>query len=166
LLALAAAASLASVAAIQLRRLHRLAARASRAPIAVTDGRIRTLLESTAGIWLRLAAVTALAYLLQENLERAIAGAGPLPGLGVVGGDHQAVIPILAFVTFAIAVVAGLYRWRREVLLAVARAAARRRRSTIAMGRPTPPRATVTPATAFVRRNGLRAPPSRLPAQP
>jgi hypothetical protein len=158
LAAIAAAASLAVVATLQLRRLHRLAARAQRLPILVEDAGIRTLVDSIATGWLRLTAATALAFLLQENLEGAIAGEARLPGLMAIGGEHQAAIPILAFVTFGVAFVAALYRWRRDILLAVSRAPARRPRASTVVERPRTHDLDRL-AGRSVGHHGLRAPP-------
>ena len=79
--------------------------------------------------------------------------------MGAFAGEHQAAIPIVAFVTLALAVVAAIYRWRRDLLVALARAGARRRRATPTTPRPAPsPR--VRAGAALVRLNGLRAPPA------
>ena len=104
------------------------------------------------------AAGTIAAYLIQENIETASTGA-PLPGVGVLGGEHAIGLPVLFAVSLVIAVVAALVGWRREVLLARIRAAAR--------GRLRAPAATLRPALAAARlggrregrRNGVRAPP-------
>ena len=83
------------------------------------------LLAGLGFTWLRLAAATGAAFLVQENLERTSIGQ-PLPGLGVFGSlAFPNALPILVAVTFAVALVGALFRWRIETL--AARIAAARR---------------------------------------
>jgi len=75
--------------------------------------------------WLRLGAATGAAFVVQENLERASIGQ-PLPGLGVLGSiAFPDALPILLAVTFAIALLGTLFRWRIETLAARVAAAHR-----------------------------------------
>lgn len=155
---LAVTAGLVGVVATQLRRLRRLAATASVAGADVTDGGVRRLLDLLGALWVRVALITSIGYVVQENVEGASAGA-TLPGLGVVGGEHIVALPILMLVSLVVAAVGALVGWRREVLLARlrARTAFRPRRAgairlSIAAELPHPP--------AEPRRNGVRAPPA------
>ncbi|HYC07953.1 MAG TPA: hypothetical protein VEG29_08515 [Candidatus Binatia bacterium] len=85
------------------------------------------LLAGLGVTWLRLAAATGAAFLVQENLERASIGQ-PLPGLGVFGSlAFPNALPILVGVTFAVALVGALFRWRIETLAARIAAARRAR---------------------------------------
>jgi hypothetical protein len=69
-------------------------------------------------LWLGLLPATALLFVLQENLEHLGVGDG-LPGLGVVArGGSPLALTIIAAVTFGVALVGALYRWRRDTLVA------------------------------------------------
>jgi hypothetical protein len=76
------------------------------------------------GLWLGVAAVTTVLFVVQENLERRQIGEA-LPGLSVLG---SAAYPHAAFVITAVALaisfVVALFRWRRDVLVARIRSAA------------------------------------------
>ncbi len=146
------------VAAAQWRRLRRLAADVHAGTVRVNDGSLDRFLGLLGPLWIRVSAGTIAAYVIQENIETASTGA-PLPGVGVLGGEHAIGLPVLFAVSLVIAVVGALVGWRREVLLARIRAAAR--------GRLRAPAATLRPALAAARlggrregrRNGVRAPP-------
>lgn len=146
------------VAVSQWRRLHRLAADVHAGTVRLKAGGLDRFLELLGPLWLRVSVGTIAAYLLQENVETASIGA-PLPGLGVLGGEHAIALPVLLAISLAVAAVGALVGWRREVLLARIRAAARRRfRAPAAVLRP----ALVVdrPASRLEeRRNGVRAPP-------
>ncbi|MDA8202259.1 MAG: hypothetical protein M0Z49_05805 [Chloroflexi bacterium] len=146
------------VAAAQWRRLRRLAADVQAGTVRLQGGGLDRFLELLGPLWLRVSAGTIAAYLIQENIETASIGA-PLPGLGVLGGEHMIALPVLFAVSLAVAAVGALVGWRREVLLARIRAAARRRfRAVVAVLRPA--LAVDRPASRREgRRNGVRAPP-------
>jgi hypothetical protein len=151
------------VAAAQWRRLRRLAADVQAGTVRLNGGGLDRFLQLLPPLWLRVSAGTIAAYLLQENVETASIGA-PLPGLGVLGGEHAIALPVLLVVSLAVAAVRALVGWRREVLLARISAAARRRvRAPAATLRP----ALVNdrPAGRLAERlNGVRAPPLPKPA--
>jgi uncharacterized membrane protein len=70
------------------------------------------------GLWLRLAGITAVVFVVQENLEHRDAGLA-LPGLSVLGSaeyPHAAIV--IAAIAFAVAAVVSLFRWRRDILVA------------------------------------------------
>ena len=146
------------VAAAQWRRLRRLAADVQSGTVRLDGGGLDRLLALLRPLWLRVSAGTIAAYLIQENIETASTGA-PLPGLGVLGGEHAIGLPVLLAVSLVVAAIGALVGWRREVLLARIRAAARRQLRA--------PVATLRPALAADRpagrregrRNGVRAPP-------
>lgn len=146
------------VAAAQWRRLRRLAVGVGAGTVRLADGGLDRFLELLRPLWLRVSAGTIAAYLIQENTETASIGA-PLPGLGVLGGEHAIALPVLLAVSLVVAAVGALVGWRREILLARIRAAARLRLRA--------PAATLRPALDVDRpanrregrRNGVRAPP-------
>lgn len=161
LVVLSVTAGLAAVAAAQLRRLRRLAATVHVAGVEVADGGVRPFLGLLGGLWLRVAVITSIGYLVQENLETASAGA-TVPGLGVLGGEHAVALPILVFVSLVVAAVGALVGWRREVLLARLRV-----RTAFPPGRGEgirlPSAAALPHPSIEPRRNGVRAPPAMFP---
>jgi hypothetical protein len=152
---------LAVVAATQFRRLRRLAAGVRSGAIRLDDGGLDRFFELLRPLWPRVTAGTVLAYLVQENLETTSTGAS-LPGLGALAGEHAIAVPILVAVSFVVAIVGALVGWRREVLLARLRAAAKgRRRAPVTILRPA--LASPRPAGRLEgSRNGVRAPPRGL----
>ncbi|MEX1173516.1 MAG: hypothetical protein WEG56_12995 [Chloroflexota bacterium] len=151
--------ALVAVVVAQFRRLQRLAIAMRAGTLRVGDAggsRFFALLRPLA---LRLSVAVVAAYVLQENIEIATSGAG-LPGLGVLAGEHAVALPILIAVSLLVAAVGALVGWRREVMLARLRAAARRRlRAAATVVRPA--QTSDRPAgTIERRRNGVRAPPS------
>ena len=154
---LAAVAALFAAAVTQMRRLLRLSERVRMSGVVVRDCGSRPLLRAVARRWPRLMAASSIAFLVQENLERM--GAGSDPGLQVVTGDRAVALPLLLLASLAVAIVAAIYRWRRDVLLAIVRTGMRSRRRTAPAPRPT---GVWSPAATSVgnRLHGLRAPPA------
>lgn len=150
-----------AVAITQLRRLARLAHAASVGTLTVRDESPRALLKIVAPLWARVAVWTTIAFLIQENVEVATVGHA-MPGLGAITGEHGLAIPIIAGVALVVALVRGLVRWRRDVLLARLRGA---RRPRAAVGIVLRPVFETRPVTGIdgARRNGVRAPPPRVP---
>lgn len=161
LVVLAVVACLVAVAAAQLLRLRRLAVGVAIGGLSVRDAPTTRYLRLLGPLWLKVAAVAVVGYLLQENVETVSAG-GPLPGFGVISGKHALAVPILVAVSLVVAAVGALVGWRREILLARLRSGFRpRRQDARTTRRPTPvdrPR-----HGCEGRRNGVRAPPERLP---
>jgi len=158
LVVVAVTAGLAAVVAVQLRRLRRLAASVHWAGVEVRDGGVGRFTGLLGGLWLRVAVITSVGYVVQENLETATAGATPA-GLGVVAGEHALALPILVLVSLVVAVVGALVGWRREVLLARLRVrTAFRRRGAVALRGPIAAELPHPPAAPD--RNGVRAPPA------
>ena len=86
-------------------------ARKRHAPVADAPSYGRELM----GLWIRLLAVVLVGFVLQENVEHA--AHGHLPGLGVLAGpENPLALPALVVVTFLLAVVGALVRWRIAVL--------------------------------------------------
>lgn len=149
--------ALSIVAVGQIRRLTRQASLVRAGRLRVEDRGFGLLARLVGRLWLVVAAGTSFAFFFQENLETVTAG-HPLPGPAVVSGDHAIALPVMAVVSLLVALVAGLVRWGRHVLLA-------RLRRSLAPARRRAPR-TVRPGflarPAFpdtVQCHGLRAPP-------
>jgi hypothetical protein len=153
--------ALATVGLRQLRRLSRQAAASDRISSASTrDGSARTFGRMTVQLWLVLGVGTAVAYLVQENLESAVVGL-PMPGLSVVGGEHVVALPVVAIASLLGAFIGALARWQRRILLARIRAAVATLRPR-APRRPRPPLDGRAPAPVHAcRQNAVRAPPTR-----
>ncbi len=115
--------------AFAVRELLRLSREARPASGVMVDPRIAGawhLLRDLLALWLPTLLFTLVLFVLVENGERLAAGL-PAPGLNVLGaaGYHDSLL-IFEIVAAFVTLVAALYRWRREVL--VARIAALRRR--------------------------------------
>lgn len=156
-----AALALGAVAARELRRLARQAEATRTGALAVRDGSVASFARLLLPLAARLTVLTLLAFLVQENVETASVG-NAMPGLGVVWGDHAIAVPMIAAVSFLIAAVAALVRWRRDILLARLRAV------RLSFGRPlcVRPALREAPVTSAPRgdRNGVRAPPASVVA--
>jgi hypothetical protein len=141
-------------------RLHRLGLLA-RAGGAARPAQDRGFLGHLLQLWPRLALVTPVLFVLQENLERHAIGQ-PMPGVGVlVSSEYPSAIVVFAAVTFAIAVVGSLVRWRRDVLLArIAAARPRWLRATAPSLRRTLESLVAPRASLVGRRLAVRAPPA------
>ena len=157
-----AAAALSGVVMVQLRRLALQARRFGDLAL-VPDGTIRILVRLFCRWWLGLIVTSLAIYLLLENVERLATGEA-LPLLGAVIGDQWLAIPILSFISLALAAVSALVRWRRIVLLA--RLSGQRRSWPRVSAVITPhPDVAVPAPVADLRAHGLRAPPAaRQPA--
>ena len=161
LVVLAVLACLVAVSAAQLRRLRRLAARTAIGGHRVRDAATTRYRRLLGPLWLKVAAAAVAGYLLQENVETVSAG-GPLPGFGVIGGEHALAVPILVAVSLVVAAVGALVGWRREILLARLRSRLRLRcRNASAVTRPTFVERPLRECEG--RRNGVRAPPGTVP---
>jgi hypothetical protein len=67
--------------------------------------------------WLRLAAIVAIGFLVQENVEHVIAH-GHAPGVGaLVGPEYPLAIPVIGLITALAAVLAALVGSRRDALV-------------------------------------------------
>lgn len=110
----------ASLLAVALRRLQQLrrTARGAGAIRLSTEPGLRAFASRWLAWWIALTLVTALLFVLQENLEHAhIATA--LPGLAVLASDaYPNAIAIILAVALGISLVAALLGWRSAVLAA------------------------------------------------
>jgi hypothetical protein len=101
----------------QLRRLSR-QARSIGAAAGPRDPGLSAFLAHLGSLWLGLVPATALLFVLQENVEHLAVGAG-LPGLGVLArGGSPLALAVIGAVSFGVALVGALYRWRRDMLVA------------------------------------------------
>jgi hypothetical protein len=85
----------------------------------VRDGSRRHLAWLVLRLWCVVTVASLALFVLNENLERAAVGI-PAPGIAILAAGIGRTSPIFVFmaVALAVALVAGLYRWRRDVLLA------------------------------------------------
>ena len=125
-------------------------------------------LRELRSIWPRLLLVVVALFAIQENVETFFAH-GDLPGVDVLfGGGVPLAVPVLALVTFALAAVGALVRWRIGVLSARLRAATLRDRAPLRAAAPAREWAAVHAAAPhrwiLDRRDAGRAPPRALPA--
>jgi len=109
-----------SLLAVALRRLQQLRrrARGAGAMRLPTEPGLRAFASRWLGWWIALTLVTALLFVLQENLEHAHIRTA-LPGLAVLASDaYPNAIGIIVAVALAISLVAALLGWRSAVLIA------------------------------------------------
>ena len=101
---------------------------------------IRTTIRLIGRAWLQVLIGALVLFIAAENLEHVAAGL-VAPGLSVLGsGDYHDTLAVFAGVAFAAALVEGLYRWRREVLIArIVSARARWTRARQSSARPNLP---------------------------
>lgn len=141
----------------QLRRLARLASSSGAGTLRVRDESVGHLARLVLPIWARVATLTTIVFLLQENIETASVG-HPMPGLYALGGQHDMALPLIVAVSFVVALTRALVRWRRDVLLARLRRAASPRPKAQLLVRPV--ESVLVLSADDIRRNGVRAPPA------
>ncbi len=105
------------------RDLLRLRREADGAPVVDEAGGLCTFASLVGRTWLRLAGLTVVLYTAQENAEAVLSGQ-PAPALGALLGDGAIAALAVVAISFVVALVAALARWRRLVLLGRIRAAA------------------------------------------
>jgi hypothetical protein len=113
------------------------------------------LLWQTLRLWATILPIALLLLVANENLERAAIGV-PLPGLGII----VAAGPIFAAVALAVAIVAALYGWRRDLLISRLAAARRTWLRSTTLHHPRLPWVDRRPGSIAGRRLAGRAPPS------
>ncbi len=152
----------ASLLAIALWRLHRLGILARSADRTSLAPALRSVPGRVARLWLWLTTSTIVLFVLEENVERARMGAA-LPGLGVLASSaYPNALLTIAIVSFSVALVGALIRWRRDIL--VARLNTGRRRWPTVRGetpRPWPRRSPLWHGSILGRSLAGRAPPPR-----
>jgi hypothetical protein len=107
----------------RLASLRRLAHAVEEGGATVRDGSLGHLAGLVLRVWCVIVVASLALFVLNENLERAAIGL-PAPGIAILAGGVGHTSPIFVFMAVAAAVslLAGLYRWRRDVLLARVRA--------------------------------------------
>lgn len=113
-LVLASAGGLVLAAAVRLRQLG---ARARDVASTGESEGVGAYLLIVAGLWARLGLLTALVFAVQEDLERIVVGE-PLLGLEALAAHGWLPLAALVAASLVVATVAGLFLWRRLVLLA------------------------------------------------
>ena len=151
---------LGAVAALRLLGLGALLRRSGSSSVAV-DGSLATpaLLHAWARLAPRVVLVQLVLLTVQENIERAWLG-GAMPGPGILlSPEYAGGAWIASGVAILVSLVAALFEWRRNLLLARLRAA----RAPLA--RSAPARRPIAPPARVVesllgRKSALRAPPA------
>ncbi len=112
------AVALAAAGAFRLVGLSTLARSLDAGDISVREGRPADLAGHVFRAWLLILPVALLLFVVVENLEHLSVGL-PAPGLAVLGSvQYHSVLAVFAAISFLAALVDGLYRWRRDVLVA------------------------------------------------
>jgi hypothetical protein len=116
---------------------------------------VPSLVRQTVRLWATIMPIALLLLVANENLERAAIGV-PLPGFGII----VAASPIFAAVALAVAIVAALYGWRRDLLISRLASAVRPWRRSTTIPYPRLPWVDRRPGSIAGRRLAGRAPPS------
>lgn len=124
-----------------------------------TEPGLRTFASRWLGWWIALTLVTAVLFVLQENLEHAHV-ATALPGFAVLASDaYPNAIAIILAVALGISLVAALLGWRSSVLTARIEAARPRARAGAARSFRRPEAVDRRQGSILGRRLAGRAPP-------
>jgi hypothetical protein len=143
------------------RRLLDLSARAGRGGRRHVDVPLRDFAGMVGSLWPRFAAATTVAYAIQENVERVLAGRTP-PGLDALIAHGSIPIFVIVLSSLVVAAVTALVRWRARILVARIRSGSAFTRHA-PVGRPRPD--TTRPrARAWRAATASRAPPVAAPA--
>jgi hypothetical protein len=140
------------------RRMRHLRRRASL--LGAARSRDRSFARRAASAWGRLAALVAVAFAVQENVEHLIAhGHAPIAGV-LLGPEYPLALPVIGLVTALAATLVALIARTQEELLAAIDAALRRRTRPPRL-RARPPQRLPSPAGSVLARRGAgRAPPA------
>jgi hypothetical protein len=112
------AGSMTALAARRLLALSRLARDLGRGHAHVRGGSWSDLGNQILRLWAPILVIGLALFVVNENLERVAIGM-PLPGMVVLfGSAHAPTILVFALVALFVAAFGGLYRWRRDVLMA------------------------------------------------
>lgn len=104
---------------VRLVQLSRLAHDLDGAAISAANGGSRDLAHNLVRAWLQILGCSLLVFVGAENLEHLTAGL-PAPGLSVLGsGEYHFALAVFAVCALAAALVDALYRWRRDMLVAL-----------------------------------------------
>jgi hypothetical protein len=154
------AAVAAIVAIVSILRLHHLRRRANSLGPAGASVRAPSYVARLGRLWIRLLAVVAIGFVIQENVEHALSH-GHLPGIGaLVGPEYPLALPVIALISLAAGLVAALVRAAESALLARIAGALRPRRAPRLVRRPSSSASLV--GVLRPRANAGRAPPALL----
>lgn len=148
--------------ALAARELHRLSGEArGLADAGSRRTSLAALVADTVPLALAILVVSLIGFVIVENLEYAAAGLAS-PGLTLLlSPEHQVTLIVFELVSLAVAFVAALYRWRRDVLVELIEFARRLRPHGRALLGPRTAVLTL-PASSIVR----STPPGRAPPLP
>jgi len=140
------------------RRVRRLRGRA--ASLDAAPSRDHSFIRRFASAWSRLAAIVAIAFAVQENVEHLIAhGHAPFAGV-LIGPEYPLALPVIALVTAITAGLVALVARTQDELVAAIEAALRWRTRAPRL-RVRPPQRLPSPAGSVLARRGAgRAPPA------
>jgi hypothetical protein len=129
-------------------------------PAAARSLDARSLLRGWLRLAVRIAVLSTVLLTIQENVEHWSTGQG-LPGLGILlSAEYPDALSITIVVAFAVSLVAALFEWRRQVLLARLRSARAPLPRAIESAPVRPGVLVRTPVESILgRRSALRAPP-------
>ena len=120
----------------------------------------RPYLARAAGAWLRLFAVVAIGFVVQENLEHALAHGHGLWADALIGPEYPLALPVIGAITLLAALVAAAFVTAERILLARLEPARHALRSPRRMQRPL--RRLVLPGGVKARTHAGRGPPPLL----
>jgi hypothetical protein len=134
------AAALLVAGVVRLVQLSRLAGELDARAIGTATGGSSDLARGLGRAWLQILGCSLVVFVGVENLEHVTAGL-PAPGLGVLGsGEYHLALAVFATSALGAALVDALYRWRRDVLVAlIAAVRSRRARAGAAGAQPRTP---------------------------
>ena len=155
-LALSAVALVAGVSIwLRMRRLRRRAA-----SLGARRDAARPFARRFVVIWLRLSAVVAVGFLIQENVEHAIMH-GHAPGVGaLLGPEYPLALPVIGLIAAIAASVATLVSRTQEALVLAIEAALRRPIRALLAGPRPAAQAAPTIGSALAHPGASRAPPT------
>ena len=150
----AAGLAAAAWAAIRLYRLRRGTSAVDAEPVG------RPYLRRAAGAWLRLFSVVAIGFVIQENLEHAVAHGHSLWAGALIGPEYPLALPVIGVITAFAALVAAAFVTAERILLARLESSRPPLRAPRRVPRPT--RRIVLPGEGDARRHTGRGPPALL----
>jgi len=99
-------------------RLHRLRRRSSGSQASPIRVCARPYLRRAGGAWLRLFAVVAIGFVVQENLEHALAHGHSLWAGALLGPEYPLALPVIGTITLLAALLAAAFVTAERILLA------------------------------------------------
>jgi hypothetical protein len=150
-------------AAVVAYRVHRLRRTAGRLQAVPEHRSRRKFAARIPGLWLRLFAVVAVGFTVQENLEHFVGHAHVLGAGALIGPEYPLALPVIGLITLLAAAITALaVVVERELVTAIALALASARRRAPRTLRRAPLRDAVRQLSVLARLGAGRAPPSLL----